>query len=101
MLYDSPDAVLSISQIMNMILENRGDRHATMQDLVNGQVFTRWSINMQLEKQTSMLDDRLEQLVAIPTQRLHMSVVKGQTQLETATSNQLFDRLQNWITKSS
>jgi len=60
---DSPNAVLSISQIMTMILEFRGERSTTVHDLVSGQCFSRWVFNSQLVKQTDILKDHLDHQV--------------------------------------
>lgn len=98
MVYDGPEAVLSISQIMSMILDNRGDRQTTLQDLVNGLNFSRWSLNLQMEKQTEMLRDHMEQLVGNLAQQLN---TKRQTQLESSRNGQIFERLQNWMTTGS
>jgi len=63
MIYETPDAVLSIAQIMNMILEFRGDRTTTMHDLIKGYTFIRWSMGVGFEEQTNTLKDHVEHLV--------------------------------------
>jgi hypothetical protein len=63
MLYDSPDSAISISQIMNMILDCRGDRPTTMQDLVHGHAFSGWALRMQLQNQSDVLKEYMERMV--------------------------------------
>merc|ERR1711862_359169 len=50
MLYTEEDSVLTIPQIIHLILESRGERIVTIQDLIHSQSFMLWNVNRSLEK---------------------------------------------------
>jgi len=100
MLYEGDGQVLSISQVMNMILDHRGDRSSTMQDVVNGHTFTRWAIGQQLDSQTASLKEYMEELLGNAAWRAHSTGQSRQVQLEAAASNKLLYSLSSWMQKS-
>lgn len=100
MYFDGPDTVLSISQIMYMILDNRGGRQATVADLVQAQSFNRFVFEKQLAKQTEFLRNSMEQLHWRLANQSWAGWNEG-AQLEVAPSNKILDKLQTWMSKGS
>jgi len=101
MLFDGPDTVLSIAQILYAILDARGDRQATVRDLVQNHAFSRFVLEKQLAKQTSSLRNSMEQLHwRLTTSESWTGWTEG-TQLEAAPSNKLLDKLQTWMSTGS
>jgi len=89
MLYEDPDSCLTIGQIMHMILECRGDRATTMQDLVNGHTFTRWTINNSLDLHMAQLKEQLAEMVRMVSGQLRPAPQEKPTGIG--------DRIQSWM----
>lgn len=97
MLYDGEGAVLSIAQIMQLIMEHRGERTATMQDLVNSHTFARWEIVTAVERQTVMLKKYMFELFSSMRQQQPSSFsAPGRT-----ASNPVLGTLQSWYSAAS
>jgi hypothetical protein len=98
MLYESDDQVLHISQIMNTILELRGDRSATIQDIINGQSFTRWKVQQQLDEQTKFLQEFWDRTVEGLVWQLRGG--SGPSRLgQLQPNSQLLQSLSSWVYK--
>lgn len=50
MIFEDPEKEMSIEEIMELILTCRGDRPATMQDIVDGHTYTLWAIGNALNE---------------------------------------------------
>merc|ERR1719375_787178 len=50
MIFQDPESCLSIESIMDLILQFRGDRHATVRDVTEMLAFTHWTTSVQLEQ---------------------------------------------------
>lgn len=101
MLYSDPEHVLQTSQILNMIMEMRGDRSSTMQDLINGHTFTRWAIDNQLNYQTVQLKEYMEQIMAMSNNVSRSSWYTkplGQSMATTDDAGRLLQTLSGWMT---
>lgn len=92
--------VLRIAQVMDTILELRGNRSTTIQDMVDGHTFARWSVNRQLEYQTTLLKEFMQQMVERLAWQLRPSGPTRQGQLNNAASNQLLDSLTSWMSNN-
>merc|ERR1719424_1616106 len=55
MLYEEEGTELSIPNFMELILQNRGDRPCLVSDVINGQLFTKWTMDLRMVEQEMKL----------------------------------------------
>eukprot|EP00928_Gymnodinium_smaydae_P037278 TRINITY_DN25907_c0_g1_i1.p1 TRINITY_DN25907_c0_g1~~TRINITY_DN25907_c0_g1_i1.p1 ORF type:complete len:618 (-),score=99.35 TRINITY_DN25907_c0_g1_i1:62-1780(-) len=64
MIYEEPNAMVPIEDVMELILRTRGSLTMTVSHMVSGHQFTRWSIRRALRRQQVWLERRLQAVFA-------------------------------------
>merc|ERR1719316_1744000 len=67
MIYQQPDSFLSIAEIMDLILQCRGDRELTIKDLTDWLGFTSWSVSMALRQTETRIVGGMQDLAGLFT----------------------------------
>jgi voltage-gated sodium channel len=96
MLYEGPDDVLSIAQIISLILECRGERSVTMQDIVFGHKFAFFRMQNLIDS----FQNRMMQMIALVAQPpiAAQKIITRSDQLSTGEAAPNFnDQMQYWM----